>query len=393
VRLGFISGRLAARDAGIRTDAGVGRLIEALGQRADAINVALSVGAPMALFDHHLAIESSRFFDLPSMPSFRAGVFRHREASDVVRGVEACSDVVVVQLPFPVPSALILARKPRVYHVCADVLSLIRGTGHYRGWAREAAIGTALGLEHLYRLLIRVQKARIVANGDALLEKFSVLKGDGASVVSSTLFDREIGSAIRARPPSDRRFRIAFVGYLRPEKGISVLVAAFERVLETIPDAELVLIGPAMLHQQYVEAELKQRLSRLVDRGSAKLLGPKSFGPELFQSFADADVLALPSLSEGTPRVLVEARAFGCPVVASNVGGIPTSVEHEVDGLLVPPRDPARLAEALVRIATDADLREKLVARGFERARRSTVDVFADEIVRQARAACANSAF
>ncbi len=96
----------------------------------------------------------------------------------------------------------------------------------------------------------------------------------------------------------------------------------------------------------------------------------------------------LPSLSEGTPRVLVEARAFGCPVVATRVGGIPTSVTDEVDGLLVPPSDPDALTHAMSRLMTDATLHARLKQAGIARARRHTVEAFvstmAEEVERAA---------
>jgi glycosyltransferase involved in cell wall biosynthesis len=92
----------------------------------------------------------------------------------------------------------------------------------------------------------------------------------------------------------------------------------------------------------------------------------------------------VPSRSEGTPRVLVEARSFGCPVVATRVGGIPTSVEDGVDGLLVPPDDPGALADALARLADDGELRARLVAGGLARARRTTVDAFAQTMIDEA---------
>lgn len=95
----------------------------------------------------------------------------------------------------------------------------------------------------------------------------------------------------------------------------------------------------------------------------------------------EADLFVLPSLSEGTPRVLVEARAASVPVVSTNIGGIPTSVTDGVDGLLVPPKDPAVLASAMARIIENGDLRRRLISNGFTRVQNMTVDKFADKVV------------
>jgi glycosyltransferase involved in cell wall biosynthesis len=345
--------------------------------------VALAVVPPQPLLDHRLELEKGAFVELPPMPSFRTGVFRHAECVRAIREVEARSDVVIVQLPFPAPSALLMPKKPRVYHLCADVLSILRGSSHYQGATRVLALSTAFAVEHYYRALFSSGGARVVTNGQDLLDRYRPPRG--CAVVSSSILDSEIGSVARQR--TDDAFRISFVGHLRPEKGFDVLLDAFERVRRELPRAELEVIGPTIEHQRFVADALSARVSSLASVGAVRSLGPKPFGVELFRCFADADVLALPSVSEGTPRVLIEARAFGCPVVASRVGGIPTSVADGVDGLLVPPRDPAALAAALVRLAREPELRKRLVEGGFARARRSTVDRFAHAILAEAEAA------
>ena len=66
---------------------------------------------------------------------------------------------------------------------------------------------------------------------------------------------------------------------------------------------------------------------------------------------------------------------------ASNVGGIPTSVTDGVDGLLVPARDPDRLAEAIDRVVSDSDLRRSLIRAGLQSARGMTVESFAEMVL------------
>src|SRR6185295_17890657 len=102
---------------------------------------------------------------------------------------------------------------------------------------------------------------------------------------------------------------------------------------------------------------IHRRVARSPYAADIELRGMLPFGEELFELYRTSDVYVLPSLSEGTPRTAVEARAFGCPVVATNVGGIPTSISDGVDGLLVPPRDPAALAAAIDRLLSDEALR------------------------------------
>ncbi len=78
------------------------------------------------------------------------------------------------------------------------------------------------------------------------------------------------------------------------------------------------------------------------------------------------DVVALTSRNEGTPVAIIEALAAGVPVVATAVGGVPDVVRDDETGLLIPPGEPTALTNALLRLASDPELRQKLGSRGRE---------------------------
>jgi len=78
---------------------------------------------------------------------------------------------------------------------------------------------------------------------------------------------------------------------------------------------------------------------------------------DVHECLAALDLFVLPSLHEGMGRVLLEAMAVGCPVVATRVGGIPDIVEDGTTGLLVPPRDERALAEAILTLLRDRSRR------------------------------------
>jgi glycosyltransferase involved in cell wall biosynthesis len=124
---------------------------------------------------------------------------------------------------------------------------------------------------------------------------------------------------------------------------------------------------------------LDARIAELGLGASVHWAGYVSYG-SMWEYLRTSDIFVLPTLSEGTPHVLVEARANSLPVVASRVGGVPTSVTDGHDGLLVPPRDAGAIAEAVGRIISDGDLRRKLIRNGLLSAREMTVDRFADTI-------------
>jgi glycosyltransferase involved in cell wall biosynthesis len=385
LRLGFVTQASASCEGeGLYTNAGLGRLLEALERRVETLTVGLSMAPARQLaHDHRLTLPLESVIGSQFVPSIARALFMGRECRRVVRAVERVSDVVLVQLPFAPPTALWPPRTARVYHVCADVIGVVKASKFRRGPVRAAAIAAAYAIDLGQRGLMHRRGARVVTNGDALYEHFG--RPPGRAVVSSALRRDEVASVPRPRR-AGARFRVLFVGFLRPEKGLDVLLDAFERVLERVPDAELHVVGDQDLSIDGAAQELRARIRRLEAGGHARLQGYLPFGRELFECYAHASVLALPSRSEGTPRVLLEARAFGCPVVATRVGGIPTSVSDGVDGLLVPSGDASALAAALLRVHDDAEVAERLSLAGLTRARRTTVEDYADAILTEATA-------
>jgi glycosyltransferase involved in cell wall biosynthesis len=137
---------------------------------------------------------------------------------------------------------------------------------------------------------------------------------------------------------------VIYVGVVNPLKGIHYLIKAFSLVAGQFPSAQLVIIGNHD-NKSYVGDLLEQVKSLgLADR--ATMVGPMPQS-ELAVRMSMASVLVLPSVSEGLPRVIIEAMATATPVVASRVGGIPELIEDGITGFLVPPGDETALAAKL----------------------------------------------
>jgi len=149
-------------------------------------------------------------------------------------------------------------------------------------------------------------------------------------------------------------------GRTYPHKGHAALIRAFELIAPRIPHHLVFCGAPDRAH-----GEVTSMIDASVYRTRIRHLGQMS-GAEVAALFRLADILAFPSEFEGFGLPLIEAMAVGCPVVATDAASIP-----EVAGdaaMLVPPRDHAALAEAILKVLTDSRLREKLVARGKARA-------------------------
>jgi glycosyltransferase involved in cell wall biosynthesis len=150
---------------------------------------------------------------------------------------------------------------------------------------------------------------------------------------------------------------ILSIGRLSTEKAQINLLQAF--ALMKTPDLRLVLVGDG--------------IDRLMLESAAASLGIADqtifagHSRHVWPFYNLADIFVLPSLSEGSPTVLLEAMVAQTPIVATAVGGVPETVEHEKSALLVPSRDPEKLAEAIRRLLESPELRARLVVNAFAR--------------------------
>lgn len=142
---------------------------------------------------------------------------------------------------------------------------------------------------------------------------------------------------------------VGFVGRIEPRKGTLDLLRAFADVRSNVPDALLVIVGADELDADRAYArQVRAEAERHGD--SVLMLGVVPGAAALMRWF---DVLAVPSLEEPFGTVAAEALAAGTPVVATRSGGMEEYVEHGRSGMLVPPGDPAQLADAVSRLLTD----------------------------------------
>ena len=148
-----------------------------------------------------------------------------------------------------------------------------------------------------------------------------------------------------------------FFGRVSPEKGIDTLLHA----MKSLPSLPLRIVGEGPARPALEEIARKNALTQV------EFCGYRD-GDELKELIRNAAFVVVPSVwLDNSPLVIYEAYALGKPVIASDIGGIPELVEPEVTGLLVPPGDPAALAEAMRHLAQEPARIEAMGRRARER--------------------------
>jgi glycosyltransferase involved in cell wall biosynthesis len=203
------------------------------------------------------------------------------------------------------------------------------------------------------------------------LERFVLRRASGVRLLFPEMLD-SFGAAVRGTEvrvipdiPNLDHFRdrgetpeILFVGHPFYLKGVDLLIEAFKRVSERFPDWRLKILGWFP----------DPRAAEQAIAGHPRIeLHPPVEHREVARHMGRCGIFVLPSRTEAMGRVLIEAMACRKPRIGSRVGGIPTVIRDEVDGLLFESEDVEGLARQLARLMEDPDLRSRLGTAALER--------------------------
>jgi glycosyltransferase involved in cell wall biosynthesis len=245
-----------------------------------------------------------------------------------------------------------------------SLVSAVSGLGLvFQGGDRRTALVRS-GVQALYRLALgHKNSCAIFQNPD-----------DCRHMVEAGLVPREHTVLIRSSgvdtavfqpsPPPPGPPTVIMPARLLWPKGVGEFVEAARLLREGGLAVQMVLVGEPPVHNR--ASVTRSMIETWVEQGLIEWWGYRS---DMAQVYAQSHIVCLPSFyGEGVPRVLIEAAASGRPIVTTDIPGCREAVEHGVNGLLVPPRAPAVLAEALGTLARDPELRAQMGRRGRARA-------------------------
>jgi colanic acid/amylovoran biosynthesis glycosyltransferase len=163
--------------------------------------------------------------------------------------------------------------------------------------------------------------------------------------------------------------RVVTVGWLRWEKGHEYALEAIRTLVDRDVPVRLEMLGAVPSERRNHLDERVRVLHTVADLGLERhvRLRGEATSAEVSRRLQASDVLLHAAVTEGIPNAIVEAMACGLPVVATSCGGVPEAVTNGVEGFLVAPRHPERMAEALLRLRDDAGLRKRMGQAGRRR--------------------------
>ena len=175
---------------------------------------------------------------------------------------------------------------------------------------------------------------------------------------------------------NDGKTNILFVGRLEKRKGFDYLLEAYRLIKPEVPDCRLIQVGPGVrLRKKY------EKYARQYGLPDASFMGYANYS-DLPRYYKTADIVCFPATGrESQGIVLLEAMSVGKPVIASNIAGYSSVLTDGVEGIAVPPKDAEKLAEAILRLIKNKQLRQQMGNRGISRARQFDWSIIAGRLL------------
>ncbi|OOG64591.1 glycosyltransferase family 4 protein [Flavobacterium sp. A45] len=200
----------------------------------------------------------------------------------------------------------------------------------------------------------------IIQEGFCKPEKLKIIANGSTNGIDTQFFNPEkiatedildLKKSLGIKP---EEFVFVYVGRLTGDKGINELLVAFQKITTQFNQAKLLLVG-------FFESELdplrKESLLE-IEKNSQVIFVP--FQKDVRPYYAVSDVLVFPSYREGFPNAVLEAGAMRLPSIVTNINGCNEIIEHQKNGILIPPKDCNALFTAMKEIITDTNLRNYL---------------------------------
>jgi len=267
-------------------------------------------------------------------------------------------------------------RIPFIYHFASNPFEVLRVSDKYQGiYGRFARF--AYGIEFAIQKHI-MRSNYSFASGSGTCEYLREITPHVEPVVTSSL--REEDYYLRQDCCTGDKVSLLYVGRLQTGKGLDRLLEAVKILRGQGRNIELDLVGEGELREVLAGLAAELNIAEYVHFRGFVVMGDK-----LNEYYNGADIFVMPSLSEGSPKVVLESLGHSLPVVATRVGNIAEMLNEGRRGILVGPNDSEALVRGVERIIDDADFRQVCIREGYDYARKYSLESFIGRMAAKAR--------
>ena len=254
---------------------------------------------------------------LPYGGSYAGALRNWRAYRDALESVADKVNVVYCRVPDPFSwMPALLFRKKCIMHFVGDTID---ATQHNEKWSWLKMNVMIAGYIPDYWLTLRAaRKSRVFTNGPHIAAKLQKRGINATPVISSTIFQRDLHNDFKPLPLEPGKVEITYVGYVRYAKGMNCLMDFCKKLRDAGINYHFNLIGNGEMFDDVKSFVQKEGLDRCVT-----MHGHVSERSVMNSILRSSDLFFFPSLSEGSPRVVIEAMAQGTPVVTTPVGSLP----------------------------------------------------------------------
>lgn len=283
-----------------------------------------------------------------------------RTYKKTIKKVASKTDLFYCRVPDPfcwMPAQM--TDKPVIMHFVGDTADATKHNIHF-SWLKKQILLAGYSFEYR-RILKSARKSTVYTNGSHLSEELHKQGVNATPVVSSTITKEDLALE-PLRPLSNKPLTIIYVGYLRYAKGIDTLIKVIKRLDERHFNYQFHVVGDGDMY-----STLQQLIGDLKLDDHIYLHGHVDNRDKLLALLRSSDLFFFPSLSEGSPRVVIEAMSQGCPVLSTPVGSLPDCFEENKEILFFPFKDAEIATSKILAVGEDLEMLTQLRDRAYRR--------------------------
>lgn len=317
-----------------------------------------------------IELKNLTIVNLPCYSSLLQAQRHQAEFAKAIEQLEPIVDLFYCRVPDPfcwMPAQM--TNKPVIMHFVGDTVDATKHNIHF-SWLKKQILLAGYSFEYR-RILQSARKSTVYTNGSHLSEKLRKQGINATPVVSSTITKEDLALE-PLRPLSNNPLKIIYVGYLRYAKGIDTLIEVIKRLEERHFNYQFHIVGDGDMY-----STLHQLIDDLKIDNHICLYGHIDNRDRLLSLLRSSDLFFFPSLSEGSPRVVIEAMSQGCPVLSTPVGSLPGCFEENEEILFFPFKDAEIATSKILQVGDNLEMPTQLRDRAYKKvSERFTMEEF-----------------